>query len=70
MGGVNNASLRIGAGEPMKSTVLETSRLQMRPMTPDDVPDLQKVFGDPESMRFYPAPFDRERMQRWVEWTP
>jgi RimJ/RimL family protein N-acetyltransferase len=37
-------------------------------MTPDDVPALLRVFGDAEVMRFYPAPFDEARMQRWVAW--
>ncbi len=37
-------------------------------MTPDDVPALLRVFGGAEVMRFYPAPFDEVRMQRWVAW--
>jgi [ribosomal protein S5]-alanine N-acetyltransferase len=52
----------------MKSAVLETPRLRMRRMTHDDVPALLTVFGDPEVMRYYPAPFDGQRMQSWVDW--
>ncbi|HMD55642.1 MAG TPA: GNAT family N-acetyltransferase [Phycisphaerae bacterium] len=52
----------------MKSTFVETARLQMRRMTYDDVAALLTVFGDAEVMRFYPAPFDCERMQEWVDW--
>jgi ribosomal-protein-alanine N-acetyltransferase len=52
----------------MESIVIETPRLHLRRMTLDDVPALLSVFGDPEVMRFYPAPFDEARMQRWVAW--
>lgn len=52
----------------MKHIVLETPRLHLRRMTPDDVPALWRVFGDAEVMRFYPATFDEARMQRWVAW--
>ena len=48
--------------------LLETPRLHLRRMIPDDVPALLRVFGDAEVMRFYPAPFDEARMQRWVAW--
>lgn len=37
-------------------------------MPPDDVPALLRVSGDAEVMRFYPAPLDEARMQRWVAW--
>ena len=52
----------------MTPLVIETPRLHLRRMTPDDVPALLSVFGDLEVMRFYPAPFDEARMQRWVAW--
>src|SRR6186713_1652251 len=52
----------------MESTVIETPRLRLRRMTQDDVPALLTVFGDPEVMRYYPAPFDDARMQGWVDW--
>lgn len=52
----------------MKSTIIETPRLQLRRMTQDDVPALLAVFGDPVVMRHYPAPFDVVRMQEWVDW--
>lgn len=48
--------------------ILETPRLHLRRMIPDDVPALFRVFGDAEVMRCYPAPFDEARMQRWVAW--
>ncbi len=37
-------------------------------MTQDEVPAMRRDFGDAEVMRCYPAPFDEERMQRWVAW--
>lgn len=52
----------------MKHMVIETPRLHLRRMTPDDVPALWRVIGDEEVMRFYPALFDEARMQRWVAW--
>lgn len=52
----------------MDPILVETPRLNLRRMTPDDVPALLRVFGDEEVMRFYPAPFDEVRMQRWAAW--
>jgi len=52
----------------MESNIVETTRLQMRRMTYDDVAALLTVFGDAEVMRFYTAPFDCQRMQEWVDW--
>ena len=52
----------------MNAIVTQTARLQLRRMTHDDIPALLSVFGDPEVMRYYPAPFDRERMLSWVDW--
>jgi ribosomal-protein-alanine N-acetyltransferase len=50
------------------SHIIETTRLRMRQMTNDDLPGLLSVFGDVEVMRFYPAPFDQQRMQEWLDW--
>jgi ribosomal-protein-alanine N-acetyltransferase len=50
------------------SNVIETTRLRMRQMTNDDFPGLLSVFGDVEVMRFYPVPFDQQRMQEWLDW--
>lgn len=36
----------------MDSAILETQRLHLRRMTPDEVPRLSRVFGDAEVMRF------------------
>lgn len=46
--------------------MLHTERLVLRDMTPDDLDALLLVFSDPETMRFYPRPFDREAMHGWI----
>ena len=45
---------------------LETERLRLRAYRPQDVDDLAPMFADPEHMRFYPAPFDREQTEAWI----
>jgi len=46
---------------------LETERLQLRPMSTDDLDAFSQVVGDPWSMRFYPRPFDRAVARTWIE---
>lgn len=46
---------------------LETERLRLRPMSLDDLDAFEPVVGDPFSMRFYAAPFDREGSRTWLE---
>ncbi len=61
--------LRVASG-PVRITVpLETERLRLRPFRADgsDLEAMLAVLGDPESMRFYPAPFDREGTKRWID---
>jgi len=48
---------------------LETRRLRLRPMRDDDLEPLLRVFGDPEAMAFYPAPFSADDMRGWIERT-
>ena len=43
--------------------VLETERLTLRQFTSADVDNLLQIFGDPEAMRFYPAPFTARRLR-------
>lgn len=38
-------------------------------MTPNDLDALTAVLGDPVAMRHYPAPFTREQVQAWIQWT-
>ena len=46
---------------------LETERLRLRPYRLEDIDDLHAMFSDPEHMRWYPAPFDRETTRSWLE---
>ena len=46
---------------------LETERLRLRPYRLEDIDDLHAMFSDPEHMRWYPAPFDRETTRAWLE---
>ena len=48
---------------------LETERLVLRPYREEDLEDLHAMFSDPEHMRWYPAPFDRDGTQAWIERT-
>ncbi|MEL6402514.1 MAG: GNAT family N-acetyltransferase [Cyanobacteria bacterium J06626_4] len=47
--------------------VLETKRLILREMALHDMDDLLEVLSDPEAMKFYPQPFDRQMTQTWIE---
>jgi RimJ/RimL family protein N-acetyltransferase len=45
-----------------------TERLLLRDLEPDDLEALYEVLGDPVAMRYYSAPFDRDRVATWIEW--
>jgi RimJ/RimL family protein N-acetyltransferase len=47
--------------------VLETSRLRLREFVAQDADALAAILGDPVAMQFYPAPFDREGVEEWIE---
>ena len=49
-------------------TILETERLLLREMTDDDYSALQKVISDPETMKYYPAPYDEAGVWKWIRW--
>lgn len=46
----------------------ETTRLTLRELTTADIDSLHDILSDPPSMRYYPAPFTRERTERWIAW--
>ncbi len=47
--------------------MLETRRLILRQMKPEDVDGLLKIFSDPKVMKsFGVAPFNRDQMEKWV----
>jgi len=45
-----------------------TRRLSFAEMTPDDVDDMAALLGDPQVMRYYPRPRDREEARAWIDW--
>ena len=51
----------------MSKTILTTERLKLREITPDDHNDLLAIWGDAETMRFYPAPLDEDGVREWIE---
>ena len=47
---------------------ITTPRLLLREMTEDDFPALYAILSDPETMRFYPQPYDEAGTRRWIAW--
>jgi [ribosomal protein S5]-alanine N-acetyltransferase len=47
--------------------ILETERLYLRELKPEDQDGLHAIFSDEETMRFYPAPFTREQTGQWIQ---
>lgn len=47
-------------------TILETPRVILRELAPEDADALARVISDPETMRHYPAPFDRAGVEEWI----
>jgi RimJ/RimL family protein N-acetyltransferase len=45
-----------------------TQRLAFRQMTADDLDDMAALLGDPEVMRYYPRPKDRDEALAWINW--
>ncbi len=45
-----------------------TQRLAFRQMTADDLDDMAALLGDPEVMRYYPRPKDRDEALAWIDW--
>jgi [ribosomal protein S5]-alanine N-acetyltransferase len=45
---------------------LETQRLILREMTLEDVPALDSVLGDAETMRWYPHAYSFEEVEEWI----
>jgi ribosomal-protein-alanine N-acetyltransferase len=45
---------------------LETERLILRPFTLGDLDAFAAICGDPEVMRYYPAPWTRERAEEFI----
>jgi [ribosomal protein S5]-alanine N-acetyltransferase len=48
-------------------SILETARLLLREFTRQDADGLALVLSDPQTMRYYPAPYDRAGVEQWIE---
>lgn len=48
--------------------VLETERLILRELTAQDFDPLYQILSDPETMQYYPKPFDEAKVRYWIEW--
>ena len=47
---------------------IETKRLVLREMTEDDFDALYAILSDPETMKYYPKPYDENGVNRWIAW--
>lgn len=47
---------------------LETKRLRLRQLRPEDFDAWHAILSDPETMAHYPAPFSEEKTHRWIDW--
>jgi RimJ/RimL family protein N-acetyltransferase len=52
---------------PQGRVILETDRLQLRELTPSDLPFVAEMVGDAETMRYYPHPFMPLEARRWLQ---
>ncbi|MBY6271198.1 GNAT family N-acetyltransferase [Caldibacillus debilis] len=46
--------------------VLETRRLILREFEAEDLEPLHRIFSDPETMKYYPAPFPVQKTRDWI----
>ncbi|WP_264740637.1 GNAT family N-acetyltransferase [Cytobacillus firmus] len=53
----------------MDNPVINTERLILRKMTPDDTGKLMEIFSDPVAMRYYPSTKNESETMEWVKWT-
>ncbi|MFZ3262635.1 MAG: GNAT family N-acetyltransferase [Terriglobales bacterium] len=47
-------------------TILETPRLTLRELKFEDADALARILSDPETMRYYPVPYDRTGVEQWI----
>jgi RimJ/RimL family protein N-acetyltransferase len=47
--------------------VLKTERLLLREFVSEDCDALATILSDPQTMRYYPAPFDRAAVADWIQ---
>ncbi len=47
-------------------TILRTARLSLREFVTQDADALSRILSDAETMRYYPAPYDRAGVEEWI----
>ena len=47
---------------------METKRLMFRKINQSDFTNLKNIISDPETMKYYPQPYDDYGVQRWIDW--
>ena len=47
---------------------METKRLMFRKITQEDYNNLKEIISDPETMKYYPQPYNDEGVQKWIDW--
>ena len=50
----------------MRTVILETERLALRVMRPEDCVPLSQILSDSETMSYYPQPYDTEGVREWI----
>jgi RimJ/RimL family protein N-acetyltransferase len=48
--------------------VIQTERLILRELCIDDKKELSQILSDPESMKYYPEPFNDKKVEEWISW--
>ncbi|WP_042147788.1 GNAT family N-acetyltransferase [Paucisalibacillus sp. EB02] len=48
--------------------ILETDRLYLRELVLGDSQELSRVLSDPDSMQYYPEPFNQKKVESWIRW--
>jgi RimJ/RimL family protein N-acetyltransferase len=56
-------------GPGRETAILETPRLILREYTQADYDALSAILTDPETMQYYPRPYDAAGVQRWLDWS-
>ena len=46
--------------------ILETERLYLRELEPQDAEELSKILRDKDSMKYYPRPFTEQEVEIWI----
>ncbi|MCJ8345534.1 GNAT family N-acetyltransferase [bacterium] len=47
--------------------IIHTNRLKIRELTLEDLDSLHQILSDPETMKFYPKPYDKEQVKWWID---